>query len=363
VIKNWLFDLYVDYLICSTSYTTATGLSKLTDKVISHDKITRLLSSDYFTNSDLWKRAKSVYKWIEADDGILVIDDSIEEKPYTDENEIIAWHWDHKENRSIKGINFVSALYVSSKGSIPVAVEVVKKDIEYIDKKTEKKRRKASVTKQELYRKLVDIAIANGIKFKYVLNDSWFSSVKNFIFLRKRGKHFIVAVKCNRNVALSDADLAAGDFVKIEKIGLEEGKTVSLEGVDFPIRLTRQVFKNEDASTGVLYLACSDLELTDEQIAIIYKRRWKVERYHQSLKANTSLAKSPTKTPKTQLNHLFACLCAYIKLEEITLNTQENHFSLKDKIYIAALRTAMTQLQKFATQAILPTETSEWAPA
>lgn len=220
MIKNWLFDLYVDYLICSTSYTTATGLSKLTDKVISHDKITRLLSSDYFTNSDLWKRAKSVYKWIEADDGILVIDDSIEEKPYTDENEIIAWHWDHKENRSIKGINFVSALYVSSKGSIPVAVEVVKKDIEYIDKKTEKKRRKASVTKQELYRKLVDIAIANGIKFKYVLNDSWFSSVKNFIFLRKRGKHFIVAVKCNRNVALSDADLAAGDFVKIEKIGL-----------------------------------------------------------------------------------------------------------------------------------------------
>lgn len=363
MIKKWLFDLYVDYLICSTSYTTATGLSKLTNNVISHDKITKLLSSDCFANSDLWKRAKLVYKKIEAEDGVLVIDDTIEEKPYTDENEIVAWHWDHKENRSVKGINFVSALYVSSKGSIPIAVEIVRKDVEYIDQKTGKKKRKASISKQKLYRKLVEIAIANGIKFRYVLNDSWFSSVENFVFLRKHGKHFIVAVKCNRNVALSDADLATGDFVKIEKIGLEEGKTVSLEGIDFPIRLTKQVFKNEDASTGALYLACSDLELIDEQIATIYKKRWKVERYHQSLKTNASLAKSPTKTPKTQLNHLFASLCAYIRLEDITLHTKENHFSLKDKIYITALRTAMTQLQKFAAQTISPTETSEWAPA
>lgn len=29
---DMLFDLYVDYLVCSTSYTAATGLSRLTDK-------------------------------------------------------------------------------------------------------------------------------------------------------------------------------------------------------------------------------------------------------------------------------------------------------------------------------------------
>lgn len=363
MVKNDLFELYVDYLICSTSYTTATGLSKLTDNVITHDRITKLLSSNCFTNSDLWQRAKPIYKKIEADDGVLVIDDSIEEKPYTDENEIVAWHWDHKENRAVKGINFVSAKYVSSKGSIPIAVEIVKKDITYINKKTGKIARKASISKHELYRKLVEVAVANEIKFKFVLNDSWFSSVENFVFLRKHGKQFICAVKCNRKVALSDADLATGKFVKIEKIGLEEGKTVSLAGVGFPIRLTKQVFKNEDASTGVLYLACSDLGLTDEQTTTIYKKRWKVERYHQSLKANASLAKSPTKTPTTQLNHLFASLCAYIKLESITLYTKDNHFSCKDKIYIAALKTAMTQLQKLSAQTILPTETCAMSPA
>ena len=82
-------------IICSTSYTTATGLSKLTDNVLSHDKVTRFLASKDFTSSDLWLKVKQFYKLIEDDEGVLIVDDSIEEKTYTDENEVIAWHWSH----------------------------------------------------------------------------------------------------------------------------------------------------------------------------------------------------------------------------------------------------------------------------
>ncbi len=39
-----LLELYSDYLISSFSYTTATGLSKMTGGEVSHDKITRFLS-------------------------------------------------------------------------------------------------------------------------------------------------------------------------------------------------------------------------------------------------------------------------------------------------------------------------------
>jgi pimeloyl-ACP methyl ester carboxylesterase len=38
-------DLYSDYLICSTSYTTATSMSSLLN--IKHDKVTQELSADY----------------------------------------------------------------------------------------------------------------------------------------------------------------------------------------------------------------------------------------------------------------------------------------------------------------------------
>ena len=357
-------ELYADYLICSTSYTTATGLSRLTDNAISHDKVTRFLSSKDFNSADLWMKAKPLYNAIKSDDGVLIVDDSIEEKPYTDENEVISWHWDHKHKRSVKGINFVSLMYESNERSAPIGFEPVRKDLLVPDKNTGKLKRKASTSKQQHYRDLIKAAIANNVKFRYILNDVWFTSAENILFAKVAcGKDLIAAVKSNRNVALTEEDKALGKFVGIDSLELGEGKTVRLEDLDFPIRLVRQVFKNEDGSTGVLYLISTDLELTDEQITTIYKRRWKVETYHQSIKGNASLAKSPGKTPRTQVNHLFASLYAYIRLENITKLTGKNHFALKQKIYFEALKTAMRELQKLTTQIFSQTENSATAPA
>ena len=45
---------------------------------------------------------------IEQTDGVLILDDSIAEKPYTDENDSIGWHYDHRQDRHVKGINFMN---------------------------------------------------------------------------------------------------------------------------------------------------------------------------------------------------------------------------------------------------------------
>jgi hypothetical protein len=50
-----LLDLYTDYLLSSTGITTATGLSRLREGDLSHDKISRLLSGHDFTSKDLWR--------------------------------------------------------------------------------------------------------------------------------------------------------------------------------------------------------------------------------------------------------------------------------------------------------------------
>ena len=293
-----------------------------------------------------------------------MIDDTIEEKPFTDENEIICWHFDHTKNRSIKGINFVSALYRTEVGSMPIGYELVKKTENFIDPKTDKPRRKSPISKQEHYRCLLKNAVENNVNFQYVLNDVWFSSVKNMMFIKKElNKDFIMPVKINRKVALSEEDKASGRFVGIDSLELGESKLVWLKGLDFPLRLVRQVFKNEDGSTGVLYLVSSDIELTSGQIKTIYQRRWKVETYHQSLKNNASLAKSPTKTVRTQANHLFASLCAYIKLESISIGKKINHFALKQKIYLAAIKTAMDKIKEFCPSCFYQTENSEFPSA
>ena len=148
---------------------------------------------------------------------------------------------------------------------------------------------------------------------------------------------------------MSEQDRNFGRFVGIDSLEPGVGILVWLKGEEFPLLLAIQRFKNEDGSTGTRYLVSSDIGLTYDQVIAIYQKRWKVETYHQSLKNNHSLAKSPTRTVRTQANHLFASLCAYIRLEFIAIHTNKNQFYLKSSIYLAALRNAFTALGKFCS--------------
>ena len=48
-----LLEVYSDHLIISSLQTTATGLSRVLDNQISHDRITRFLSEEDLTCKDL----------------------------------------------------------------------------------------------------------------------------------------------------------------------------------------------------------------------------------------------------------------------------------------------------------------------
>jgi len=345
---NDLLDLYTDYLISSFGLTTATGLSALVGNTISHDRITRLLAGRDFTSADLWQIVKPLVRQVQQDAAVLVIDDSIEAKPSTDESELICWHWDHTVGRSVKGINLLTALYHSQGVSLPVAFELVKKPDFVLDKKTGKQKRQARQTKNELYRQMLTACARNGMAFRYVLNDTWFASADNMLFVKQTlGKDFVMPLKDNRKVTIDAPGTPHRRFVSVSQRSLEENAilTVWLEEIDFPLLLVKQVFTNADGSTGVVYLVTSDTALTAEAIQTLYQKRWKVEEYHKSLKSNLAFAKSPTKTVRTQSNHIFACLVAFIKMERLRMKTHLNHFAMKAKLYQAALTSAFEQLQ------------------
>jgi len=342
-----MLDLYSDYLISSFGLTTATGMSTTLDGAVSHDDVTRFLSERPYSNKDLWKLVKPTIRQIETDDGILAVDDTIEEKLYTDENDIIAWHYDHVFNRNVKGVNILNMLYHNDQATVPLGYSIVKKDVCFTDPKTGKQKRKSSVTKNEQARELIGAAVSNQVKFRYCLADSWFGSQENMEFIVGKGKHFIFALKSNRTVAESKEDKLQGIFHTVESLAWEENttKTGYLKGMDMLVNITRQVFTNGDGSSGVLYLATSDLTLGYTDITTIYQKRWKVEEYHKSIKSNLGLAKSPTKRVKTQGNHFFAATYAYHKLERLARASNLNHFALKTKLYLKAQQASMAELQ------------------
>jgi len=164
--------LYTDYLIFNQGLETATSRSAMLDGEVKHDQLTRHLSARLFTTEDLWVDVKPTVRQIERDDGCLIFDDTVQEKAFTDENEMMCWHYDHCKGRSVKGINLLNALYHNGDVTIPVAFEVVKKPHPFCDIKTRKVKRAAKFTKNELTRPMVATCVANAIKSRRVLTDA-----------------------------------------------------------------------------------------------------------------------------------------------------------------------------------------------
>ncbi len=164
-----LLDIYSDYLLSAFGQTTGTGLAELQGGSISHDQIQRLLGKERFGSAELWQVVKPYVRQIEDEVGVVIIDDSIAEKPYTDENDIICWHYDHSQNRNVKGINLITCLYHAKGYSLPVGFSIVAKTEYYVDKKDGKQKRRSPISKNDYYRELLTHAQHNHLPFKYAL--------------------------------------------------------------------------------------------------------------------------------------------------------------------------------------------------
>ncbi|AUH72170.1 transposase [Legionella sainthelensi] len=347
-----ILDIYTDYLISQNKYATATGLSDMVDGAISHDQVSRFLSKNELGSKELWQYVKAnVREHQTATGGLLLLDDSIEEKPYTDENEVNCWHYSHAKGEVLKGINILSCMIRYDDFSVPVGYEIIKKEIVFCDVKTKKERRKSATTKNELFRKLIDLAVNNKVLFEFVLADNWFGSKANMAYIHNDlNKLFIIGIKSNRTLALSENDAKNGRYTKIKDLDLEEdiAHIVWLKGLEFSVRLLKKTIKNENGSTGVLYRVSNDMTSSAERLYEVYQKRWRIEEYHKSVKQNASLAKSPTKIARTQCNHVFAAIIAYCKLELLKFKTKMNHFAIKYKLFVRANQIAMQELRNMA---------------
>ena len=153
---------------------------------------------------------------------MLIFDDTIQEKAWTDESELMCGHFDPGSGRTVRGINLLNALYPCNGTSIPLAFEWVKKPFQYGDIKTRQIKRKSEVTKNELLRERVETCVRNALKCRFVLMDSGFSSEENFDFITGQDRQFIVALKNNRLVALSEADRKKKRFVRVGELNFTE---------------------------------------------------------------------------------------------------------------------------------------------
>jgi hypothetical protein len=168
----------------------------------------------------------------------------------------------------------LTTLYQVGDISLPVAFYLVTKTEMVIDQKSGNARRQSTLTKNERFRNMLTACVHNSITFRYVLNDAWYASADNMKFIASTlKKQFIMPLKANRKVARSLSAKRRGQYQAVESLVLEARvvQQIYLEEVGFPLLLTKQVFINEDRSTGTLYLVTNEMTLDAEQMTGLYQ--------------------------------------------------------------------------------------------
>ena len=347
-----LSEIYKTFLISSFGKIEMTKLSQVVGENYTHDTFTKklLLDDEIEIDKELWRSVKPILRKYENEtDGCLLIDDSLLAKPYSKTNEVIYWHYDHVSHRNQKGILMLNFHYTDASGiSLPLGYEIVTKTEGVYDEKKKKWVKRSMFTKNEIMRdKLEILHFHNELKYRYILFDKWFASIENLVFINEvLKKKFVCPLKKNRKVALSKEDKINGKYVSIADVdtGACSSRLVYLEGYEDALKVTKQVSKDgNDGESIYLYLITNDISITTNKILEIYKRRWKIEEYHKSLKQNLRIEHSPT---KVETNHIYLCVYGFIRLEQLRLYEGLNHFAIKEKIYLQALKTAYTEVEK-----------------
>lgn len=161
--------------------------------------------------------------------------------------------------------------------------------------------------------------------FSWVLADAGYGNVPNIKYvIQKIKKDALLGMKSNRNIALSKGQARRKEFVKLADPALHPGQVqeIWLDRLPFPIYVAKEVYVNTDDSEREQFLVTNKQGVTYQQIISLYPECWRIEPSSKSSKNNTSIRVSPTKTQRTQSNHVFASFCTLVQFEWLKMHTK-----------------------------------------
>ncbi len=312
---------YIHFIIAAQrtfSCTEAARCQPSYDAAPSHDAFTRLLTRQPPDTEALWTETRGV---VREKEGVLVVDDSTLDKPYSRRIELVSRHWSGKHHKVVLGINLISLVWTDGQAIIPCDFRVYDKPI-------------GGKNKNEHFRDMLDRAAERGFSPEYVLFDSWYSSLENLKRIRSHGWLWLTRLKSNRqlnpdgrgNVAVRDVEIGSG------------GRQVHLRGYGF-IRVFRTVSTNGDAR----YWATNDLEMCESKLEELGRRAWAIENYHRGVKQCCGIEKSQARSARAQMNHISFSIRAFARLEVHRLRTGVSWYEAKTDIIRESIRQYLQQ--------------------
>jgi putative transposase len=320
-------DDYIDFLIAAQKSFTCTEAARSqpgddeeprTVPPPAHDSFTRLLERLPSDTGALWDEAKKIVKITE---GLLIIDDTTLDKPYAEKMDYVTYHWSGKHHKIVKGINLITALWSDGSALIPCDFRLYNAS-------------KDGLTKNDHFRNMLLVAKQRGIEPRFVLFDSWYSSMDNLkLIARELGWHFFFRLKENRLVNPTGRKKGNKPIKDVEIPQQEKSMVLHMKGFGM-VRVFRTVSKKGD----VEYWATDDLEMNEEKFEELSGQRWGIEEYHRGVKQCCGVERAQVRKAKSILNHIHMSIRAFIRLELYRLMTGISWYEAKARIVRDAVR-------------------------
>ena len=176
---------FVDFLIATPSNATAMEAQRTqphTSDPAAHDAYTRLLHRLEPDSDALWAEVQSE---IRRTAGVLILDDTVLDKPYARKMDLVHHLWSGKHHRVVEGIDLLTLLGTDGDRHLPC-------DYRLYDKPNDRK------TKNDHFGDLLRVAQERGFAPECVLFDGWYSSLNNLKRLRTSGWNWLTRLKANR---------------------------------------------------------------------------------------------------------------------------------------------------------------------
>ena len=307
---------FIDFLIATPLNATAMEAARTqpaTAQPAAHDAYTRLLHRLEPTSDALWSEAKPE---VQRAAGVLVLDDSVLDKPYARHMDLVHHMWSGKHHRVVQGIDLLTLLWTDGDRHVPC-------DYRIYDKVND------GLTKNDHFGDLLRIAQNRGFTPECVLFDGWYSSLANLKLLRTMGWPWLTRLKANRRVNPDRTGLRALE----ECVLAASGTVVHLEGYGF-IKVFRIVAK--DGTTE--YWATSNLGMDELERLRLAEASWRIEEYHRGLKQVTNVERCQCRKAVAQRCYIGLALRAFVVVERWCFRTGINWLTAKWQIVREAVR-------------------------
>lgn len=289
---------YVSGLLCVSEAATCTALARVIG--LSHDRLSRTLKERKLKWQTLL-RAFIFRAFGNLSGGHLIIDDVVLIKRYAKYIENLSWVYCSKEQRSVRGLNFVVLCWSNNTITIPLAVKIWKKG--------------SKKSKYDLALEL--LSYARNILLlepEYVTFDSWYAAKK--ILKRLKTYHWIFYTQLKKNRKFNGVQVSC---FQSTRFWTHAGK---IDG-DYAVLVTKH---------GGKYFVTNNLSASKSEILEKYKTRWKIETMFRMLQCQLGMDECQTLLLRAQIAHVYMSLMAFVVLERAKTETCKTWYALKREL-------------------------------